>query len=100
MKCCHLYEIKAHKALKTVAARDAKLTALDLLYSNDFCNLITTCEMCHVGFDAYKIGIYPVDLRWIITDAEIEDSPSLTPYKNLHGRPIMQFLVQPTIGCT
>ena len=87
MKCCHLYEIKAHKALRTVAARNAKLTALDLLYSNDFCNLITTCEMCHVDFDAYKIGGFALDhnrcrdWRFAILNILQESSWS-------HGRPI------------
>ena len=87
MKCCHLYEIKAHKALRTVAARNAKLTAWDLLYSNDFCNLITTCEMCHVDFDAYKIGGFALDhnrcrdWRFAILNILQESSWS-------HGRPI------------
>ena len=90
MKCCHLYEIKAHEALTTVAKRTDKLKSLKLVDINELRNLVTMCEKCHTRFDSHQIGIHPVDRRWIITDTlRGTDAPSLTPYRDLHGRAVV-----------
>jgi predicted restriction endonuclease len=90
MKCCHLYEIKAHEALTTVAERKDKLKSLKLVDINELRNLVTMCEKCHTRFDSHQIGIHPVDRRWIITDTlRGIDAPSLTPYKDIHGRAVV-----------
>ena len=96
MKCCHIDEVKAYIALTTPAARDEKLTALELVDINNLRNLITMCEKCHVHFDKHRIGIHPVDWRWIMTDdMRGKVSPSSTPYIDIHGQPILQFSQQP-----
>jgi hypothetical protein len=85
MKCCHLYEIKAHEALR-------KLKSLKLVDINELRNLVTMCEKCHTRFDSHQIaiGIHPVDRRWIITDTlRGIDAPSITPYKDIHGRAVV-----------
>ena len=88
MKCCHLYEIKAHQALTT--ERKAKLTSLKLVDINELRNLVTMCEKCHTRFDNHHIGIHPVDRRWIITDKLRElNAPSLIPYRDIHGQAVV-----------
>jgi hypothetical protein len=47
MKCCHLYEIKAHEALTTVAERKDKLKSLKLVDINELRNFVTMCEKYH-----------------------------------------------------
>jgi len=90
MKCCHLYEIKAHEALTTLAERKDKLKLLKLVDINELRNLVTMCEKCHTRFDNHQIGIHPVDRRWIITDSlRAKDAPSITPYRDIHGRAVV-----------
>ena len=90
MKCCHLYEIKAHKALTTLAVRKEKLKSLKLVDINELRNLVTMCENCHTRFDNHQIGIHPADLRWIITDALRDKStPSSKPYHDIHGQRVV-----------
>ena len=91
MKCCHLYEIKAHEALSTVAERKDKLKSLKLVDINELRNLVTMCEKCHTRFvDSHQIGIHPVDRRWIIADTlRGTDAPSSTPYNDIHGRAVV-----------
>ena len=90
MKCCHLYEIKAHKALTTLAVRKEKLKSLKLVDINELRNLVTMCEKCHTRFDDHQIGIHPTDLRWIITDALRDKSaPSSMPYRDIHSRRVV-----------
>ena len=90
MKCCHLYEIKAHEALTSEAERKEKLKSLKLVDINELRNLVTMCEKCHTRFDNHQIGIHPADRRWIITDILREkDAPSLAPYRDLHGRAVV-----------
>jgi hypothetical protein len=80
MKCCHLYEIKAHEALTTVAERKDKLKSLKLVDINELRNLVTMCEKCHTRFDSHQIGIHPVDRRWIITDTHGRSPLTLTSH--------------------
>ena len=90
MKCCHLYEIKAHARLKSAAAKDRMLKSLKLLDVNDLHNLMTMCEKCHAAFDSHKIGIHPTDLRWIVTTAQREVSaPSALLYSEIHGKRVV-----------
>lgn len=90
MKCCHLYEIKAHEALTTFAERKEKLRSLKLVDINELRNLVTMCEKCHTRFDNHQIGIHPTDLRWIITDALRDKSaPSSKPYRDIHSRRVV-----------
>jgi hypothetical protein len=88
MKCCHLYEIRALQKWKK-EERLTKLYSLDLLDINDYPNLITLCEKCHAHFDNHKIGIHPMDRRWIIAEYLREDkAPSDILYSDIHGRPV------------
>lgn len=90
MKCCHLYEIKAHEALTRFAERKEKLKSLKLVDINELRNLVTMCEKCYTCFDNHQIGIHPTDLRWIITDALRDKSaPSSKPYRDIHSQRVV-----------
>lgn len=87
LEAAHLYEIQDHRKLKNESDRLNKLRSLSLLDINELRNLITMCKHCHTNFDAHKIGIHPVDLRWIIID-ELRNgrlAPSSIEYSKLHG---------------
>jgi hypothetical protein len=87
LEAAHLYEIQGHKILKTASDKLNKLCSLSLLDINELRNLITMCAHCHSNFDAHKIGIHPVDLRWIIIDELRKGclAPSSIEYSKLHG---------------
>jgi hypothetical protein len=90
MESCHLYEIKAHRALTTAEERKEMLKSLKLVDINELRHLVTMCEKCHTRFDNHQIGIHPVDRRWIITDSlRGDDAPSSALYRDLHGRAVV-----------